>query len=201
MSTVSDGSDHRDPESRAASSRGHRRSLSARLQQKLASHLPFVVRPQPQKRPHPPAQSERRVEVPPTDDPPSRAQSPLPGSLLSPDDFVCTVSCEKCISLSYEQMIRPEGQLYHGNWPALVASAKDGCQLCNFFLTTQAHTEALPELDSQQVAPLVVRVKTLSSANTQRHHPVTLDLFTSDGTTRATYSLFLKGGMLILSYV
>jgi hypothetical protein len=62
-------------------------------------------------------------------------------------------------------MVRPEGLVYHENWPALVASAKGGCQLCNFFLTTQAHIEALPELYSGKFGPIVIYLGTLSTAN------------------------------------
>lgn len=46
--------------------------------------------------------------------------------------------CERCGSLSFEQMSTPEGQAYHENWAALEASAACGCQLCDFFLKGKA---------------------------------------------------------------
>lgn len=42
--------------------------------------------------------------------------------------------CSGCLSLDYEQMSSPEGQLYHASYNSLVVSASSGCELCAFFI-------------------------------------------------------------------
>jgi hypothetical protein len=81
--------------------------------------------------------------------------APVPMS--TPDsDIVCAT----CARLSYQQILAPEGQIYHDSLKALEENAALGCRLCTFFMNVACIGTLSDESDlRRKPGPLLLSMK------------------------------------------